>query len=414
MSTSDQARHDALLKQHGFVLVRHSKHLVYQQPASLGGRVYVTSATPSDWRVWRRALATLKHVISTPAKPMSLAISDFEREEAAAQIEGQQRHTTGVQGKGKRARSRGTGYKYEEKEELTEEELALTEEARQRARKNAEEAAARREAKRQERRERKLAKKEQKEIAYQKETARIAPFFGVGKTFLQQADDHYTRLADRFAQDEPPMYPLSWIDIDVLAVHQTAKDERNLTDEDLLAQRPRAIKVWTTAKEEAPYQSIEDMVERTIRKSSSLAHLQHLLSGVHYGTNIYKFQMIGRFHKFVSRLTELLQGLASAEVADEDDYERVFDSTVVIPVQDYFYMENELGVKRIPITLELLQPLITHFVNIPEVFDEMSETLNDAAEDHAVYEMSWLPMAEAMQTMEWEEEPAEAANEVAA
>src|SRR5438034_7983786 len=72
------AKHDALLCQHKFVLVRDDKHKVYRNPE---GKVYVTAATPSDWRAGFNMLKALKRCIAEPAKPLVLAINDFERSE---------------------------------------------------------------------------------------------------------------------------------------------------------------------------------------------------------------------------------------------------------------------------------------------------------------------------------------------
>src|SRR2546429_9045113 len=80
------AKHDALLCQHKFVLVRDDKHKVYRNPE---GKVYVTAATPSDWRGGVNMLKTLKRCIAEPAKPLGLAINDFEKEQAAQLIQGQ-------------------------------------------------------------------------------------------------------------------------------------------------------------------------------------------------------------------------------------------------------------------------------------------------------------------------------------
>ena len=113
------AQHEMLLKQHEFKLVRHEKHLVYKNPEN---KVYVISATPSDHRWARNAIAVLKRVIAEPAKPMVVAISEFEREQAAQLIQGQEKQkvVTPGMGRGKQRRSRGTGIYYEPDEILTE------------------------------------------------------------------------------------------------------------------------------------------------------------------------------------------------------------------------------------------------------------------------------------------------------
>jgi hypothetical protein len=61
MSANALAKHDALLRQHKFVLIRHNKHRVYRNPE---GKVYVVGNTPSDWRWAMNALKTLKRVIN--------------------------------------------------------------------------------------------------------------------------------------------------------------------------------------------------------------------------------------------------------------------------------------------------------------------------------------------------------------
>jgi hypothetical protein len=177
VSASNIQKHGAILRQHGFQLVRHTKHLVYRNHE---GKVYVCASTPSDWRVTKKMLATLKHVISTPAKPMVVAISDFERQQAAEQIAGQSLPTRGIFGAGKQSRSRGTGFIYDDPKIMTAEQLALTEAQREQARKNAEEAKARRQQERADRRTRKLARREERETE-RLEQARmheenIAPF----------------------------------------------------------------------------------------------------------------------------------------------------------------------------------------------------------------------------------------------
>lgn len=114
------AQHEMLLQQHGFKLVRHDKHLVYKNPEN---KVYVISATPSDHRWVKNAIAVLKRVIAEPPKPMVVAISEFEREQAAQLIQGQEKQkvVTPGMGRGKQRRSRGTGIYYERDEILTEE-----------------------------------------------------------------------------------------------------------------------------------------------------------------------------------------------------------------------------------------------------------------------------------------------------
>ena len=134
--SSTLAKHDALLRQHKFVLVREDKHKVYRNPE---GKVYVTSATPSDWRAEFNMLTALKRCIAEPAKPMVIAISDFEREQAAQLIQGQQKqqHIAHGMGSGKQKHSRGTGFIYDGPRIATLEEQATREAQRRQARENA-------------------------------------------------------------------------------------------------------------------------------------------------------------------------------------------------------------------------------------------------------------------------------------
>lgn len=111
--SNTERQHDRLLKEHGFELIRTTKHRVYRNPE---GRVYVTSSTPSDWRVANNRLTALKRCLASPIKPMSLATSDFERQEAATLIEGRRKAITGMGGASK---SRGTGFFYDDRKILT-------------------------------------------------------------------------------------------------------------------------------------------------------------------------------------------------------------------------------------------------------------------------------------------------------
>jgi len=130
------AKHDALLREHKFVLVREDKHKVYRNPE---GKIYVTAATPSDRRAAFNMLKALKRCIAEPAKPMVIAISDFEREQAAQLIQGQQKQqpTARGMGRGKQRHSRGTGFIYDGPRIMTPEEQVIREAQRQQARENA-------------------------------------------------------------------------------------------------------------------------------------------------------------------------------------------------------------------------------------------------------------------------------------
>ena len=179
------AKVEALLREHRFQLVRSNKHRVFQNHES---KVYVESATPSDWRVDHNRLKALKRVLDSPVKPLSLAISDYEREQAASVIEGQERtqHAAAGQGKGKQhSSSRGTGYRYVDPLPPTPEELAERERQRQQAIAN-----------KQQRREAKLARKAEKEAAAQAVVDKFNQNFG---PFLEMAVDPLIALSiERF------------------------------------------------------------------------------------------------------------------------------------------------------------------------------------------------------------------------
>src|SRR5207253_9502105 len=106
------AKHDALLCQHKFVLVRDDKHKVYRNPE---GKVYVTAATPSDWRAGLNMLKALKRCIAEPAKPLVLPINDLEREQEAQLIPGPPKlqHAAHGLGSGKQKHSSGTAVIYD-------------------------------------------------------------------------------------------------------------------------------------------------------------------------------------------------------------------------------------------------------------------------------------------------------------
>ena len=108
-------QHESLLREHNFKLVRHNKHLVYQNPE---GKVLVTSATPSDVHAWKNAIRSLRHVVANPARPLVLAISEFEREQAALVIRGEERRGLGGGSSLKQRRSTGTGFFYDDKIEI--------------------------------------------------------------------------------------------------------------------------------------------------------------------------------------------------------------------------------------------------------------------------------------------------------
>jgi len=187
--SSTLAKHDALLRQHKFVLVREDKHKVYRNPE---GKVYVTSATPSDWRAEFNMLKSLKRCIAEPAKPMVIAISDFEREQAAQLIQGQQKqqHTAHGMGCGKRKHSRGTGFIYDGPRTGTLEEQAIREAQRRQARENAQ----RRAEEKRQRREHNRALRQQRTAAAE---AAARDFEEIYRPFL----DVIRRIVDKLEAD---------------------------------------------------------------------------------------------------------------------------------------------------------------------------------------------------------------------
>jgi len=134
---------ESLLHQHNFRLIRETKHRVYRNPA---GQIFVCGSTPSDYRAAKNALANLRHVIESPAKPEIVAVSEFEK--TAAFTTPPPRRL----GHNKQKRSKSIGIYWEEPTPTTAEQEAIKKEQQERARKNKEE-----------RRARKLAQKKEKE-----------------------------------------------------------------------------------------------------------------------------------------------------------------------------------------------------------------------------------------------------------
>jgi hypothetical protein len=107
--------HEALLRRHGFVLVSENKHRKYKDPE---GRVYIVSKTPSDWRAWRNAVATLKRAIANAVPSSELLEEERQRRELEASIalEAQRKPSVvGISGAGKGTKSRGTGFVYDDR-----------------------------------------------------------------------------------------------------------------------------------------------------------------------------------------------------------------------------------------------------------------------------------------------------------
>src|SRR5205809_1048134 len=109
MSASAQKQVDALLREHGFRLVRQTKHHVWRNPQ---GKVFVTPSTPSDWRAWRNRLTDLKKVIASDPVPEVIAISEHERRQALEKIAAQEKKVAGARGA---AKSKGCGFTYIDK-----------------------------------------------------------------------------------------------------------------------------------------------------------------------------------------------------------------------------------------------------------------------------------------------------------
>jgi hypothetical protein len=193
------AKHDALLRQHKFVLVRDDKHKVYRNPE---GKVYVTAATPSDWRAGFNMLTALKRCIVEPAKPMVIAIDDFEREQAAQLIQGQRKlqHSAHGMGSGKQKHSRGTGFIYDGPRMMTPEEQAIREAQRQQARENAQ----RRAEEMRQRREHNRAMRQQKRAAAEaaerefEETYR--PFLNVTRRIVDKREADFIAMCQSSIQ----------------------------------------------------------------------------------------------------------------------------------------------------------------------------------------------------------------------
>ena len=187
------AQHEMLLKQHGFKLVRHDKHLVYKNPEN---KVYVISTTPSDHRWAKNAIAVLKRVIAEPAKPMVVAISEFEREQAAQLIQGQEKQkvVTPGMGRGKQRRSRGTGIYYEPDEILTEEQRLRRAVLAQQAATNKQ----RREMRRAERRAAKQARRTAIEAEKQEQDRIFQEHCGL---FIQRMRDLANEYEEQFVLD---------------------------------------------------------------------------------------------------------------------------------------------------------------------------------------------------------------------
>ena len=100
----------ALKAEHGFVLVRATRHQIWK---SRSGVVWVCASTPSDYRVAGNQLTSLKRAIREGNQSEIIAISQFERDEADAILEGQKKQEANRAGAaGTRKKSQGTGIWY--------------------------------------------------------------------------------------------------------------------------------------------------------------------------------------------------------------------------------------------------------------------------------------------------------------
>lgn len=192
--SNDLNKLEAMLREHKFVLIRTSKHKVYQNP---DGRNIVLPSTPSDWRWVKNKIAQLKRVLASPAQSLILTISDYERDEAASLIQGQERPVVGMKGAGKQKRSRGTGYKYEDEKVLTEADLAQRELIVQQAianqRRRAQEEKDRRQRKL-ERRAAIAAEEEKNELAFQQSKGAILKAW---KADVIETNGYFLQLCDQ-------------------------------------------------------------------------------------------------------------------------------------------------------------------------------------------------------------------------
>src|SRR5277367_6464540 len=101
---------EALKKQYGFRLARQERHCIWK---SRDGWTWVTPSTLSDnIHGPKNMLQSLKRAIREAQTSDVLAITDFEREQAAAKIAGAAKQTAGRAGSAGQKKSRGTGVFY--------------------------------------------------------------------------------------------------------------------------------------------------------------------------------------------------------------------------------------------------------------------------------------------------------------
>jgi hypothetical protein len=100
---------DQLKREHGFTLVRATRHEVWK---SREGVIWICASTPSDYRVAGNQLTSLKRAIREANTVEILAISQFERKQADELIRGREKATAGRPGAAGTKKSRGTGLMY--------------------------------------------------------------------------------------------------------------------------------------------------------------------------------------------------------------------------------------------------------------------------------------------------------------
>jgi hypothetical protein len=125
---------EELLCKYRFELVAERKHLKYKNPE---GKIFIAAKTPSDWRAEMNSLTTLKRVIASPVPTSEVIEEERQRRglESTIKLQPNVKLSRGLGGSGKKKRSRGTGFIYEDpaKEEPTPEQLEQRENARQRS-----------------------------------------------------------------------------------------------------------------------------------------------------------------------------------------------------------------------------------------------------------------------------------------
>jgi hypothetical protein len=124
---------EELLHRHKFALVNERKHLKYKNPE---GKIFIAAKTPSDWRADMNSLADLRRVIASPVPTSEILEEERQRRELESTIKLQPnvKLSRGLSGSGKKKKSRGTGFIYEDcaKEEPTPEQLEQRKKIRQR------------------------------------------------------------------------------------------------------------------------------------------------------------------------------------------------------------------------------------------------------------------------------------------